>query len=190
MKKMIIVFLLVFITAPSFAHRARWDDFAQTNSAHKLPKTFSKTELWMKTDKVGPHIYGRHEYEYSDSMSLKHFIRIMKGVENYGIYNDAQCWAEKNYVQAFPYLIDMLTDTTTVGLTNTADLIIPGRNLPFYGHGGVSQEDLFTVCGRASHILNDLTGESFAVVHPGTSPKELKKFQRLWTDWIGKLQIN
>jgi hypothetical protein len=119
-------------------------------------------------------------------MKLVNFLKTVKEKSDFSVFLGAKSWAIKNYTEAFPYLISLLTDTTTVGLTNSADLIIPGRNLPFYGHGGVIDEDIFTVAGRASYILNDLTGESFAVVRPTTPMIELKNFQLLWLAWIEK----
>lgn len=65
-------------------------------------------------------------------------------------------------------LIPLLTDTTYVGLTNSADLIIEDRissgDLEFYGHGGVVADDLFIVSGRANHLLHEITGSTLGQV--------------------------
>jgi hypothetical protein len=171
--------------------------FGQTNpnSEYYLPKTFSKTKLWIKADKerAGTNYNGTvvvvgYNGTVPDSMKLSDFLTSIKTQKSFSTFLDSKSWAVKNYSLVFPYLISLLTDTTTVGLTNTADLIIPGRNMKFYGHGGVIEEDIFTVSGRASYILNELTGENFAVVHPTTTMTELKNFQTFWTNWIKKLK--
>ena len=61
-------------------------------------------------------------------------------------------------------------------------------DLKFYGHGGVITEDLFTIAGRASWILNELTGEDFAIVHGNLTQFDAEKFKTLWTDYIDKLK--
>ena len=57
-----------------------------------------------------------------------------------------------------------------VGLTNSADVIIWERiesgELKFYGHGWVIEDDLFSVAGRASWPLKELTGLSLGSVKP------------------------
>lgn len=77
-------------------------------------------------------------------------------------------------------------------MTNTADLIIWGRivtgDLEFYGHGGIITEDIFTVAGRASWILNELTGESFAEVHVNLTEKQSEEFKKQWMRYIAKLK--
>ena len=79
-----------------------------------------------------------------------------------------------------------------VGLINTADLIIWDRistgDLEFYGHGAGMQEDIFTIAGRASWILNELTGEEFAVVHGSLSDEQAEEYKRQWKGYIDKLK--
>ncbi len=104
----------------------------------------------------------------------------------------AKSWCINNYQEAFGYLVARLTDKRKVGLTGTADLIIDDRmetnDLKSYGHGGVIFEDIFTISGRASWILNQLTGENFAEVHGNLTKDEAKKFKLLWVKYIKKLK--
>lgn len=58
--------------------------------------------------------------------------------------------------------------------------------LKFYGHGGIIQEDLFTVAGRASWILNELTNEKFAVVHGNLTQQQSETFKEMWVDYLQK----
>ncbi len=166
------------------------------DTAYYLPKPFSKTKLWLKADKDregtksggGVIVHFGYGGTIPDAMKLSDCIIAIKTEKDFNTFLGAKSWAVENYGEIFPYLIGMLTDTTTVGLTNTADLIIPGRDLPFAGHGGSINEDIFTVAGRTAYVLNDITGEKFAIVHPTTTINELKTFQRLWIDWITKLK--
>ncbi len=88
--------------------------------------------------------------------------------------------------------ISLFSGKRKIGLTNTADLIIGDRiasgDLEFYGHGGVITEDIFTIAGRACWILNQLTGENFALVHGDLSKQQAEKFKHLWTEYISKLK--
>jgi hypothetical protein len=62
--------------------------------------------------------------------------------------------------QAIPKLIELLTDTSFVKLTNTADLIYPGAT-EFYGHGYIIDYDLDWVSVRAAWVLEEITFEDF-----------------------------
>jgi hypothetical protein len=88
----------------------------------------------------------------------------------------------------FPHLICRLSNKTKIGLVNTADFIIWDRirsgELKFYGHGGGMQEDIFTIAGRASWILNWMTGESFASVGIELTPALAKEYQEAWVQYI------
>jgi trehalose-6-phosphate synthase len=90
-------------------------------------------------------------------------------------------------------LIARLSDKRKIGLNNTADLIIGDRigtgDLKFYGHGSWISEDVFTIAGRASWILNQLTGENFAEVHSNLSPQDAENFKKRWNDYINKHSI-
>jgi hypothetical protein len=65
---------------------------------------------------------------------------------------------------------------------------IGSGDLKFYGHGGGMQEDIFTIAGRASWILNELTGEEFAVVHCSMTEVQANEYKRLWTEYIIELK--
>jgi hypothetical protein len=46
------------------------------------------------------------------------------------------------------------------------------------------QEDIFTIAGRASWILNWMTGESFASVGIELTPALAKEYQEAWVQYI------
>lgn len=152
-----------------------------------IRKDFEKTANWVKADS------DRHFYylKYGDTMTLEKAIMIIKHDKDFWTFLQAKTYCIDNFKTSVPKLIAMLTDTTKVGLTNSADLIIWDRlqtkELTFYGHGGLINEDIFTVAGRCSYILNELTDENFALVHVATTMKELEIYQALWTSWFGRL---
>lgn len=71
---------------------------------------------------------------------------------------------------------------------NSADLIIweriEAKQMKFYGHGGVSSDDLFTVAGRANRILTKITGENFGNVSMYSTPGQLATLQQRWIKWL------
>jgi hypothetical protein len=99
-------------------------------------------------------------------------------------------WCGENGSKIIPWLIEKCDDATFVGLENSADLIIweriHSKDLKFYGHGMVVDDDLFTVAGRSSWLLREVTGERFGSVTPKSTPKELAKLKQSWSDWLKK----
>ncbi|MTB51719.1 hypothetical protein [Lewinella sp. W8] len=85
-------------------------------------------------------------------------------------------------------LIELISDTSFVGLTNSADLIywerIKSGDLQSYGHGGVVFDDVFTVSGRANHLLYKITGTRLGNVRMKPSPEYLERLKCRWiTYW-------
>jgi hypothetical protein len=158
---------------------------------YRLPDNFVKPKKWNDAEK------SRTDYEfyggtYPDTFDLQDALATIDTAKNFRTVCAAKSWCLKNYNQAFPFLVARLTIKTKVGLENTADLIIWERissgDLKFYGHGGGMQEDIFTIAGRASWILNELTGEEFAVVHGSMTEVQAKEYKRLWTEYINELK--
>ncbi len=157
---------------------------------YDLPVSFDKPAAWIEADKdrLDPTRIGYFGKAPTD-MRLSDFLEVLRTEKDFGKLINAKAWAVENYRLAFPYLLQSLIDTSFVGLSNSADLIIPGREkeLTFYGHGGVLYDDLFTVAGRAAFILNDMTGEEIAVVQPHTTLDTLQSYQRQWILWLRRL---
>ena len=103
----------------------------------------------------------------------------------------AEYWIAFNYKKMIPELIKRVNNKKEVGLENTADLIIweriQNKDLEFYGHGGISNDDLFTIAGRANRLLSQITGENFGFVSMYSTQEELNKLQNKWTKWLQKL---
>ncbi|GAA4384580.1 hypothetical protein GCM10023186_27010 [Hymenobacter koreensis] len=98
-----------------------------------------------------------------------------------------------HYQPMIPQLINRLTNATKVGLENSFDLIIDERiksgELESWGHGGVVEDDLFTIAGRANFLLRRITDEDFGHVSMYSSANELRRLQQKWANWYLKQSI-
>jgi hypothetical protein len=160
-------------------------DSARTT--YELRPSFKKPIAWIEAEK---------EYRFYSSIdtlgfSLNKVLALLDSANNFWDLCAAKTWCFAHPYEVFPHLICRLSNKTKVGLTNTADLIIWDRiqtgELKFYGHGGGMQEDIFTVAGRASWILNWMTGEDFASVGIELTPSMAIKYQ---ADWVRYIQLN
>ena len=82
------------------------------------------------------------------------------------------------------HLLPDLLSRREIGLTETADLIIPVRvslgDLKSYGHGGRVEDDLFVLAGRANWILRVSTCRTFGAVDLYTPVPRLALLRELW----------
>lgn len=163
---------------------------AQNDSFSKqtiLREDFEKTANWKESDQDRRFFYAKYPKDFNLTTALS----VIKSERDFEKFLQAKTWCIDNFKVSIPHLLILLTDTTKVGLTGTADLIIWDRvqsgDLKFYGHGGNIPEDIFTIAGRCSYILNELTGENFLWVHMATTKKELELYRRLWKSWFGRL---
>ena len=160
---------------------------------YKLPEKFKKTKNWEKADEKRKSYLGDYYgNKYADTFDLQDILAIIDTATQCSEVCSAKSWCITNFSQAFPYLVARLSDKRKIGLKNTADLIIWDRigsgDLKFYGHGGGITEDIFTISGRASWILNQLTGENFAIVHGNLTKAETENFKILWTQYLNSLK--
>jgi hypothetical protein len=183
-------------TVESFKYKDYIEYFSiiDTNyNIYKLPKNFKKPNKWKEEDKKrDAKYYVGYGNSYSEAFDLKNALNYIDTAKEFSQVCSAKSWCVKNYKAVLPFLVSRLSDKRKIGLTNTADLIIWDRiytgDLKFYGHGGVIAEDLFTIAGRASWILNELTGEDFAIVHGYLTQEDAEKFKILWKEYIDKLK--
>jgi hypothetical protein len=163
----------------------------------RLPEKFIKPAKWIYADTV-PMVWEDfycNDVIVKDLSLLKAFAIIDKDKSFCNLYS-ALIWCRSNYRDAFPELIKRLTDTTTVGLEHYIDLSVGGREEFNKGNPGstgqkpgiVVNEDIFTIAGRASWILNSITGENFSCVKNINSTESLKKIQQEWQIWIKELK--
>lgn len=179
-------------TKPSIDDTFHYFTILDTNyKLYVLPLNFEKPKTWKDLEVesgYGALCCRNWKQEYPKGFNLSKALNYIDTAKQYSNVMLAYGWCIQNYQEAFPYLVARLCVKQKVGLENTADLIIGERistgELKFYGHGGVISEDIFTIAGRASWILNDLTGEDFAIVHGTMTESQALKFKKLWINYI------
>ena len=133
---------------------------------------------------------------YRDSTTTKNYTAqfILDKIDrdsNYQYLFIAEYWIAFHYKEIIPELIKRLTNKKEIGLVNSADLIIRERiqsgQMKFYGHGGASFDDLFTIAGRANRLLTEITGEKFGHVSMYSTKEDLVNLQIKWIKWLDKL---
>jgi len=156
-------------------------------ASYSIPQSFKKPSTWLEAQK---------EYRFYSSndtlgFSLDSVLELIDTEKAFWKVCAAKTWCFVHSSEVFPHLICRLSNNTEIGLVNTADLIVWDRSqtgeLNFYGHGGGMQEDIFTIAGRASWILNWMTGEDFASVGIEMTPNMAIKYQ---ADWVRYIQLN
>lgn len=81
-------------------------------------------------------------------------------------------------------LLPALRDPSFVGLRDTGDVTVEGRNMPLQGRGTIVREDLFTRAGRASWLLKQVTGHRAPVVGARMDPRRLVDISDDWRVWF------
>ena len=124
------------------------------------------------------------------SKSKTAVLKIITSDKDFWKLAHSRFWCAKNASDIAPDLVSLITDSRIVGLKGYADLIIPDRiasgDLTFFGHGWVVPDDLFSVAGRASWILREITGQHFGHVSMKATPAELNKLSESWKEWFKK----
>jgi hypothetical protein len=193
-KKISILFSFVSFTFSSIAQTKPSTEFY-------LPATFVKPSNWINADKARTenlNIDTIHYLEVSIKVASKHaipraltlsdYLKMILGQSDFYTFLNCKQQAILQYRNYFPYLLSLLTDTTNVGLSNTDYPMLFIKGSPFLADSLINKDKLTTVAGRAGFILNELTGENFAVILPTSKVPELKKYQRLWVNWIKELK--
>lgn len=166
------------------------DTFSYFNHQDSLRASYSLTQSFKKPSKW---IEAQKEYRFYSSndtlgFSLDSVLEIIDTEKEFWKLCAAKNWCFAHSSEVFPHLICRLSNKIKIGLVNTADLIIWDRirsgELKFYGHGGGMQEDIFTIAGRASWILNWMTGENFASVGIEMTPALAREYQAAWVRYI------
>src|SRR5262245_52704300 len=83
------------------------------------------------------------------ALNVESVKRIVATRKDFDELSHARYWCGANATEIIPWLIAKIDDRSLVGLSNSADLIIWDRvlseDLKFWGHGGIVNDDLFTV---------------------------------------------
>lgn len=166
---------------------------AQADSL-KFPKDAKLPITFQKAIKEQTKEYNR--LFYRDSATTKYYsvpfmLEKIDNDSNYHYIFLAEYWIAFHYSQIIPELIKRLTNKKETGLVNSADLIIwervQAKQMGFYGHGGISNDDLFTVAGRANRLLTQITGENFGNVSMHSTREQLAVLQKRWIKWLKTL---
>ena len=185
MTKFLSFLVLILLTGQLFGQNV---DYSQDSTTLFFPD-FQKTKNWIHADNY------RGKNTYQKDMTLEKALKLIKSETNYWSLRPAINWCIDNYKLSVPILLDMLSDTTNVGITSTEGIIFLGR--PVFRKsvtkvvGCISypliRDDIYTIAGRSSHILNLLTNENFLIVISSTSYSELQCYKELWKSWFRRL---
>lgn len=142
----------------------------------------------------------RQQKQYEQLMGWNKEIKsftpayMLEKIDTSPDYNDlyiAEYWIAYNYQAMIPELIKRISNNTEIGLVESMDLVIPERvasgQMADYPNGQISEDDLFTVAGRANRLLKVITGEDFGDVSMKSSPFALKDLQNKWVEWFKTL---
>lgn len=166
---------------------------AQTDSLI-FPNNIKLSDKFQKAIKEQSKEYNR--LFYKDSVTTNHYsipfiLEKIDNDSNYYFIFLAEYWIAFHYKKIIPELIKRVTNKKEVGLVNSADLIIweriQSKQMEFYGHGGISNDDLFTVAGRANRLLKEITGEDFGRVSMYSTNEQLITLQVKWIKWLRSL---
>ncbi len=100
-------------------------------------------------------------------------------------------WEARDLIALYPpavsVLVSALDDPSFVGLRDSADVVVRGREMPWYGHGYFVDDDLFRRAGRASWLLKNATARPAGIVRVQTDPIYLADLARDWRRWLDDL---
>ena len=159
------LFLLVFVLITISTEAQISFDKLKFPKLEKLPDSFQKS--------IDNQIRKYDRLLKEDSSTTNHYTVLfmlskIDSDSNYRYVFLAEFWSALHYQDMIPELIKRITDKTEIGLVNSADLIIwervQARQMQFWGHGGVSNDDLFTIAGRGPNYSFTAQGASYLCV--------------------------
>jgi hypothetical protein len=169
-----------------------------TNSAAQVSAEALKFPKLEKLPDSFQHAIDKQVKDYyrlfkKDSSTTNHYtvsymLDKIDSDSNYRYIFLAEFWSAFHYQDMIPEMIERVTNKKEIGLVNSADLIIwervQAKQMQFWGHGGVSHDDLFTVAGRANRILTMITGQNFGNVSMYSTREQLEVLQQKWVKWL------
>ena len=165
-------------------------DFLTPVTSAPYMKTKEYEEAHEKLERDFWWLYEPGEKKEIVSQSKESLLRALETDKDFWKVAKARYWCMKNAPEVIPDLIVLVENPKVVGLKGYADLIIwervESKELPFFGHGWIVPDDLFSVAGRASWILREITGQHFGQVSMKATPGELNKLSQLWKEWFAK----
>lgn len=139
-----------------------------------------------------------YESWYKDKLKDYTLVRILEIIKTEKDYEQFRLLPESismEYQKMLPELIKLITDDTEIGMTDYPGIMFCRGIAPPPGPWGCvaipfSRDDLFTVAGRANHLLKLLTCEDFGDVLLNPGKVYLKKLQNRWAYWAMNLNKN
>lgn len=189
--------IFIFACSNTFAQKKenrdpskRPKDFLTPATSASYMKTKEYREAREKLERDFWWLYEADEKKQILSQSKESLLRALETDKDFWKVAKARYWCMKNAPEVVPDLVRLVENPKVVGLEGYFDLIIwervQSKDLPFYGHGWVVPDDLFSVAGRASWILREITGQQFNAVSMKSTPEELKQLSATWATWYEK----
>lgn len=143
-------------------------------------------------------LQSNYESWYKDKLKDYTFERTIEIIKKDKEYENFQLLPERvsiEYQKMLPELLKLITDETEIGMKDYPGIMLCRGIAPPPGPWGCvaipfSRDDLFTVAGRANHLLKVLTQEDFGNVLPNPDKEYLKKLQNRWAYWTMNLNKN
>jgi hypothetical protein len=151
-----------------------------------LPKIMQeKVTMWQQ------HYNSWYKDDLKD-FTIAYTLKVIKSDKEYEHFYLLPERISMDYEALLPELIKLLTDPTEVGMEGYSGFMFCRGLAPTGPIGCVaipySDDDLFTVAGRANFLLKRLTWEDFGNVLPNPDKEWLKKLQNRWAYWLLQLQ--
>ncbi|MGH1364800.1 MAG: hypothetical protein ACRBF0_14650 [Calditrichia bacterium] len=182
----------------SLTHLAA-DNYGKANSINlnelAFPYNVKLSDKMKETIRKQQHefkrIFQKKRIEYIE-FSPEFILNKIDNDPQYHYIFIAEYWMAFNYEMMIPELLKRITDKREVGLIGTTELIISERiksgDMRFSRIGRLVFDDLFTISGRANHLLQRITGEEFGLVSMYSNEQDLKKLQNRWAYWLLNLK--
>jgi hypothetical protein len=189
--------ILAFACANTFAQKKesrdpykRPQDFLTPTTSAPYLKTKEYRDAHEELERDFWSLYEANEKKQILSQSKESLLKALETDKDFWKVAKARYWCMKRAPEVIPDLIKLIENPKVVGLEGYFDLIIwervQSKDLPFYGHGWIVPDDLFSVAGRASWILREITGQQFNAVSMKSTPKELNQLSETWAKWYEK----
>ena len=189
--------VLAFACSNTFAQKKeirdpskRPKDFLTPATSASYMKTKEYREAREELERDFWWLYEPNEKKQILSQSKESLLSALETDKDFWKVAKARYWCMKNAPEVIPDLIKLVANPKVVGLESYFDLIIweriQSKDLPFFGHGWIVPDDLFSVAGRASWILREITGQQFNAVSMKSTPEELKQLSETWAKWYEK----
>jgi len=203
LNRVVVLILMLFAVGSG----AAFGQAGTTRDLNKRPRDFltpgsfaayMKTKAYrQKHEQLEQDFWSLLDSAEKDEVFLQDRVEVMRVIisdTDFLRVANIRYWCARHAPEIIPDLINLITDEKIVGLIGFAELWIAERvqsgDFRFYDHhGGVIEDDLSLVAGRASWILSEITGRRFGEVSVRSSSSQRKKLSELWFAWLKKQEF-